>query len=66
MGFLARDLKKSLSWRPWEKALAFTSWVAEGTSSTTVLNLYKYSFKGSLSFWRMVKRLSFATEAFDC
>ncbi|KAL0463073.1 UNVERIFIED_CONTAM: hypothetical protein Slati_0194900 [Sesamum latifolium] len=53
--FLARDLKKSPSKSPCEKALAFTSWVAEGTSNVTVLNLYRYSFKGSLSFCHMQK-----------
>ncbi|KAL0394638.1 UNVERIFIED_CONTAM: hypothetical protein Slati_4430000 [Sesamum latifolium] len=38
-GFLARDLKKSPSESPCEKALAFTSCVAEGTSSAAALNL---------------------------
>ncbi|KAL0433288.1 UNVERIFIED_CONTAM: hypothetical protein Slati_2663100 [Sesamum latifolium] len=51
-GFLARDLKKSPSKSPWEKALAFTSWVAAGTSNAAALNLYRYSFNGSSSFWR--------------
>ncbi|KAL0400186.1 UNVERIFIED_CONTAM: hypothetical protein Sradi_2361900 [Sesamum radiatum] len=37
-GFLARDLKKSPSKSPCEKALAFTSCVAAGTSSATALN----------------------------
>ncbi|KAL0405724.1 UNVERIFIED_CONTAM: hypothetical protein Slati_3886300 [Sesamum latifolium] len=57
-GFLARDLKKSPSESPCEKELAFTSWVAEGTSSAAALNLCKYSFKGSFSLCRTAKRLS--------
>ncbi|KAL0303106.1 UNVERIFIED_CONTAM: hypothetical protein Sradi_6178700 [Sesamum radiatum] len=57
-GFLARNLKKSPSKSPCEKALAFTSCVAEGTSNVAALNLCKYSFKGSLSLCRTAKRLS--------
>ncbi|KAL0433685.1 UNVERIFIED_CONTAM: hypothetical protein Slati_2702800 [Sesamum latifolium] len=57
-GFLARDLKKSPSKSPCEKALAFTSCVAAGTSNAAALNLCKYSFNGSSSFWRTAKRLS--------
>ncbi|KAL0440510.1 UNVERIFIED_CONTAM: hypothetical protein Slati_2534000 [Sesamum latifolium] len=49
-GFLGKDLKKSPSKSPWEKALAFTSCVAAGTSSAAILNLCKYSFNGSSSF----------------
>ncbi|KAL0356461.1 UNVERIFIED_CONTAM: hypothetical protein Sradi_4093000 [Sesamum radiatum] len=48
--FLARDLKKSPSRSPCEKALAFTSCVAEGTSNAAPLNFCRYSFRGSLSF----------------
>ncbi|KAL0349879.1 UNVERIFIED_CONTAM: hypothetical protein Sradi_4137100 [Sesamum radiatum] len=57
-GFLAKDLKKSPSRSRWEKALALTSWVVEGTSNAAALNLYKYSFKGSLSLYLTAKRLS--------
>ncbi|KAL0449657.1 UNVERIFIED_CONTAM: hypothetical protein Slati_1522100 [Sesamum latifolium] len=57
-GFLARDLKKSPSERPCEEALAFTSCVAEGTSSAAALNLCRYSFKGSSSLCQTAKRLS--------
>ncbi|KAL0433815.1 UNVERIFIED_CONTAM: hypothetical protein Slati_2715800 [Sesamum latifolium] len=46
-GFLARDLKKSTSKSPWEKALAFTSCVAVGTSSAAVLNLCRCSRRAS-------------------
>ncbi|KAL0345713.1 UNVERIFIED_CONTAM: hypothetical protein Sradi_4402600 [Sesamum radiatum] len=56
--FLARDLKKSPSKSPGEKALAFTSCVADDTSNAAPLNLCKYSFKASLSFCRTAKRLS--------
>ncbi|KAL0453766.1 UNVERIFIED_CONTAM: hypothetical protein Slati_1354700 [Sesamum latifolium] len=38
-GFLASNLKKSPSISPCAKALALTSWVAEGTSKAAVLNL---------------------------
>ncbi|KAL0463087.1 UNVERIFIED_CONTAM: hypothetical protein Slati_0196300 [Sesamum latifolium] len=38
-GFLANDLKKSPSINPCAKALALTSWVAEGISKAAVLNL---------------------------
>ncbi|KAL0307898.1 UNVERIFIED_CONTAM: hypothetical protein Sangu_3005500 [Sesamum angustifolium] len=38
-GFMAKDLKKSPSKSPWENALAFTSWVAKGTSNAATLNV---------------------------
>ncbi|KAL0458417.1 UNVERIFIED_CONTAM: hypothetical protein Slati_0468900 [Sesamum latifolium] len=38
-GFLAKDLKKSPSSNPCAKALALTSWVADGTSKVAVLNI---------------------------
>ncbi|KAL0458621.1 UNVERIFIED_CONTAM: hypothetical protein Slati_0489300 [Sesamum latifolium] len=38
-GFLANDLRKSPSINLCAKALALTSWVAEGTSKVAVLNL---------------------------
>ncbi|KAL0427656.1 UNVERIFIED_CONTAM: hypothetical protein Slati_2940400 [Sesamum latifolium] len=38
-GFLAKDIKKSPSKSPWEKALALTSYIAEGTSRAAMLNL---------------------------
>ncbi|KAL0349437.1 UNVERIFIED_CONTAM: hypothetical protein Sangu_1171500 [Sesamum angustifolium] len=58
VGFLARDLKKSPSNNPCEKALALTSWVAVGTSKATMLKRWRYSFRGSTSFWRTEKRLN--------
>ncbi|KAL0407858.1 UNVERIFIED_CONTAM: hypothetical protein Sradi_1720200 [Sesamum radiatum] len=57
-GLLAKDLKKSPSESPCEKALAFTSCVTEGTSTTAALNLWRYSCKGSSSLCRTTKRLS--------
>ncbi|KAL0402096.1 UNVERIFIED_CONTAM: hypothetical protein Slati_4239500 [Sesamum latifolium] len=63
-GFLTRDLKKSPSKSPCEKVLAFTSCMAEGTSSAAALNLCKYSFEGSLSFGRTTKRLSYVLRNF--
>ncbi|KAL0301542.1 UNVERIFIED_CONTAM: hypothetical protein Sradi_6431000 [Sesamum radiatum] len=55
-GFLARDLKKPPSSHPCAKALALTSWVAVGTSKATMLKCWRYTFRGSPSFWRMEKR----------
>ncbi|KAL0453848.1 UNVERIFIED_CONTAM: hypothetical protein Slati_1362900 [Sesamum latifolium] len=57
-GFLAKDLKKSPSNNPCAKALALTFWVVEGTSKEVVLNLWKYSFRDSPSFWRIEKMLN--------
>ncbi|KAL0301913.1 UNVERIFIED_CONTAM: hypothetical protein Sradi_6468100 [Sesamum radiatum] len=56
-GFLARDLKKSPSSNPCAKALALTFWVVVGTSKAVVLKHWRYSFRGSPSFWLMEKRL---------
>ncbi|KAL0453030.1 UNVERIFIED_CONTAM: hypothetical protein Slati_1281100 [Sesamum latifolium] len=47
-GFLANDLKKSPSVNPCAKALALTSWVAEGTSKAAEKRkeLSKTSYRG--------------------
>ncbi|KAL0419033.1 UNVERIFIED_CONTAM: hypothetical protein Sradi_1316800 [Sesamum radiatum] len=58
VGFLARDLKKPPSSNHFAKALALTSWVTDGTSKAAVLKHWRYSFRGSPSFWQMENRLN--------